>query len=216
MFVFLDADAYPAPDWLENIVRAYEKGHMAGGGSIELPDSQENVLLARAQYYLQFNEFMPFGAERIKRFVPSCNMFCDRELFRKTGGFPAIRASEDVLFGLAVSRITSLWFVPEARVYHIFSEDRQRFRNNQKLLGKYVCIYRKETSDSIIYKGLVPAVLLPVFLCVKLARIVSRVVKARRFSGLFTALPAFLEGLAFWSAGFLRGCLEKESGEVNR
>jgi len=209
ILAFIDADAYPAHDWLEHIVIAREEGRMVGGGSISLSDLQKNKPIALAQYYLQFNEYKPVGSDRIKKFVVGCNMFCDKELFRKTGGFPEIRAGEEVMFGLKISKVAELWFIPEAKVYHIFRESWKEFLKNQVLLGKYACIYRREYYDNFIYKGIMPLILFPGFLCIKLFRISSRISKAGRCHvyRFIMSLPVFLIGLLFWSIGFMKGCL---------
>ncbi|MFH1644888.1 MAG: glycosyltransferase family 2 protein, partial [Candidatus Omnitrophota bacterium] len=131
--IFLDADASPDKDWFKNFFRAYSLGVKAGGGGISLAYSQRNNLLAKTQYYLQFNEYIPKGSIRVKQFVPSCNMFCEKGLFMEIGGFPKIRASEDVLFGLNLSKRSKMFFVPNARVHHIFRQSFKEFFHNQIL-----------------------------------------------------------------------------------
>jgi GT2 family glycosyltransferase len=155
---------------------------------------------------------MCIGDDRVKSFVPSCNMFCDRELFQKVGGFPEIRAAEDVLFGLKASKVSQLWFLPKVKVYHIFRKDWAGFLKNQMLLGRYVSIYRKSYYDSFIYKGIMPLVLFPVFLFIKLFRIILRIFLSgwHHISRFMIASPVFLIGLLFWSAGFIKGCIIKE------
>lgn len=209
ILAFLDADAYPAYDWLENIVKAYENGCKVGGGGIKLPDFQKNKPIALAQYYLQFNEYICSGNDRIKNFVPSCNMFCDRTLFQKAGGFPEIRAAEDVLFGLQVNKISRLWFLPNLKAYHIFRESWKRFLENQMLLGRYVSVYRKKYYNSFIYKGVMPLMLFPAFLCLKSLRMILRIFQAGRYHiySFTMVIPVFFVGLLFWSIGFIKGCI---------
>jgi hypothetical protein len=123
-----------------------------------------------------------------------------------------MRASEDVLFGYKVSDIERMWFIPEARIYHIFREDKKAFQQNQKLLGEYIIKYRRKRSKRLIYRGLFPVLLLPAFLLVKCLRISTRVAKAgfKYFVDLLMSLPLFLYGLLFWAVGFYKGCSEKE------
>jgi len=52
---FIDADAYPADDWVERVLDAYSKGTRVGGGSYLVPPFQRDNKLAVAQYYLEFN-----------------------------------------------------------------------------------------------------------------------------------------------------------------
>jgi len=217
LLLFLDADTYPASDWLEKILEAYEKGYMVGGGGIALPDFQENSFLARAQYYLQSNEYLPCGKDKIKKFVPACNMFCDRELFNSLGGFPEIRAAEDVLFGLNASKRAQLLFVPEAKVYHIFNENWQRFIKNQKLLGRYIYLYRKQYYNNFMYKGVISIVLFPVIFCIKLLRIMLRIFQAgwHHIYHFIITIPIFLVGLLSWSIGFIGGCLSEGNSKID-
>lgn len=211
ILAFIDSDAYPAEDWVENIVRSYKAGCKVGGGSIVLPDFQKNNLIARAQYYLEFNEYISGGTKRVKKkFVPSCNMFCDSRLFKDIGGFPEIRAAEDVLFGLKAAEKADLYFVPDVKVYHVFIKNWIGSLKNQMLLGKYVYIYRRKHYGGFLYNRAVSFILTPAFVCIKLLRIVSRLWKEGSHIYYFLmVLPLFLTGLIFWSTGFMKGCLDR-------
>lgn len=216
ILAFIDSDAYPGHNWIENIEKAYENGCMVGGGGLEIPDFQKKKAIALAQYYLQFNEYIAVGSDRIKKFVPSCNMFCDKKLFHKVAGFPEIRAAEDVLFGLNVGKITPLWFVPEAKVFHIFRKDWKSVLKNQMILGKYISVYRKRYYNSFIYKGVMPIILFPGFLCIKLFRIILRISQAgwHHVYHFVMVFPAFLLCLLFWGIGFIGGCLNNRNENV--
>lgn len=212
LLVFIDADAYPAPDWLERIWKAYLRGHLIGGGSIEPAPFQKQDPLSMAQYFLQFNSFMPVGGEKDVSFVTSCNLFCERGLFREIGGFPATRAAEDVLFCL--KNAGGVWFIPQAVVYHIFRDDPVKVYMNQKLLGKYVFIYRKIFYGGILYKSPVPIMLFPAALAVKITRMVFRIVSAGggRAQAFLKSLRFFIKGLFYWSAGYIEGCRGAHAG----
>ena len=212
ILVFLDSDVIPSQQLLEHILNAYEKGCLVGGVGVDIPEFQISNLVALAQYYLQFNEYLPTGEKRKKPFLPSCNLFCDKDLFYKAGKFPEMRASEDVVFGLNISKFADIWFIPESKVWHIFREKWKDFLNNQKLLGKYISIYRKRNSCRFIYRGIFPVLLSPLFLFAKYARIVPRIINAGlnhiyRFVKVF---PIFSIGLLFWMIGFVQGCSTKE------
>lgn len=207
LLCFLDSDAYPAPDWIEKILEAHASGVRAGGGSYRLPDFQEDMIIPRAQYFLEFNEFFDVGQPRKKIMLPSCNLFCERELFLEVGGFPEIRASEDTLFGLLVNQKTRLTFFPDIAIYHIFREHKDHYYSNQKLIGMYIFIYRKYIYDSVYYRGLLPYFLLPGFILIKLTRIVFRIAKSgkMRLKYFFPTSMQFLAGLFYWSKGFWKG-----------
>lgn len=213
VFAFVDSDAWIAPDWQKEINQAFSEGRRVGGGRVCLPSSQRGHCLATAQLYLQFNEFIQVGLPQERKIVPSVNIYCDRELFQQTGGFPNIRASEDVLFCLSFESVEKIWLIPQARCFHNFREDWQSFKSNQILLGKYICLYRKQSFDHWIYKGITPALLLPFFLGIKVTRMVARIWKVgpdhrKSFLG---SLNIFLTGLFYWSIGFLKGCFGSQA-----
>ncbi len=212
ILAFIDSDAYANPDWIEKILLASEKGCRVGGGAILLPPEQRERALALVQYFLQFNEFMGGALRRVVRFAPSCNLFCERKLFEEVGGFPEIRAAEDVLFGLSVSKVTPFYFDPAIRVWHIFSETWERCRTNQVLLGEYMLAYRKVYFQTWFYQGIWPLLFLPAYIALKFIRIVNRVSrfedKALRWS-FFRHLPVFLAGLFFLAWGFAGACFKK-------
>jgi glycosyltransferase involved in cell wall biosynthesis len=209
ILVFFDADVYPDDLCFKKIIDAYNNGCMVGGGSIAIPSFQKGKVIPLAQYYLQFNEYIPFGKSREKKFVPSCNMFCDKELFKKIGGFPEIRASEDVLFGLNANKITKVWFIPDAKVYHIFRENLKCFLKNQILLGEHIIYYRKIYYKSFVYNGVFPIFLFPFILIFKLSRIIYRIFNSGYYHirNFLKSSPLFLLGLIFWSYGFIKGSI---------
>ena len=207
LLCFLDSDAYPSPDWIEKILGFYAKGVRAGGGSYRIPPFQEDMIIPRAQYFLEFNEFFDVGEPRPKMMLPSCNIFCERKLFFEVGGFPEIRASEDTLFGLLINQRTRLMFFPDLFIYHIFREQKEHYYNNQALIGMYIFIYRKYIYNSVYYRGILPYLLLPGFIFIKLVRIVVRIVKSRkmRLKYFLPTSAQFLIGLFYWTRGFWKG-----------
>lgn len=213
ILAFIDSDAYAAEDWLGRITTAYREGCKVGGGAILLPDFQRNSKFSVVQYFLQFSEYQDFGNRRIIRFSPSCNLFCENEIFIKIGGFPEIRASEDVLFGLKVSDAMPYYFDPQVRAYHVFSNDKARFYRNQKLLGKYIIHYRRlYYKKHWIYKGLMPVLLLPLFTLIKFIKILRNVMIGGNWHyrlSFFKYLHLIAAGLFCWALGFAEGCFEK-------
>lgn len=209
---FIDSDAYPADDWIEKILEACEQGLKAGGGSYLLPDFQEKHKLAVAQYYLEFNEFIDTGKPRIKKLFPTCNLFCSRQLFEKVGGIPEIRASEDTLFGLKVSEVENMMFLPDVKVSHIFRENLEHCLNNQMLIGKYIYVYRKSYySPAYLKRAFIPF-LYPLMMFVKFIRIFRRIIISgpKHWRKFFWSFPLFFKGLSAWGKGFKQGSQEYE------
>lgn len=209
LLCFIDSDVILEEHWLDNILDAYDTGCLAGSGSVSTPRFQENMPIAPAQLYLQFNESLNSGVNRIIPMVAACNMFIDKNLFQELGGFPKIRAAEDTLLCLSIRKITPIWLIPGARSFHIFRENYQAYFSNQMMLGKYILIYRRKTYPHWFYKGCWPALLLPGFLLVKLFRMNRRIASAggEHVVPYLKSIPLFMLGLFFWAAGFLQAAL---------
>jgi glycosyltransferase involved in cell wall biosynthesis len=214
---FIDSDAYPMDDWIERILEAYSNGIRVGGGSYLVPEFQRDNRVAVAQYYLEFSEYIGTGKPRLKRIVPTCNMFCEKLLFDRVGGIPEIRASEDVLFCLHVGKFEKLVFFPEVKVYHIFRESLDHFLTNQILLGKYIFVYRKRYYNSRYLDRPYFSVLFPVFLGIKFLRICSRVAYAgpAHWGRFVRSAPLFFKGLRYWGKGLSQGSKEYDSFKDN-
>jgi glycosyltransferase involved in cell wall biosynthesis len=215
VLAFIDSDAFPAPDWLERLNAALAAGARVGGGAIVLPEFQRHSALPVAQYFLQFNEFIDAGPRRTMRFAPAANLFCEKALFDQVGGFPELRASEDVLFGLKVGEVAPFWFEPELKVHHIFREGVKPFLDNQRMLGKYIFVYRAEQA-----KGRFPwsypwgVALLPAIAAAKGVRIAGRVARRPRpdLWWRFVAYsPWFARGFWHWCRGFAEAARESAS-----
>jgi O-antigen biosynthesis protein len=212
LLCFVDSDIYLDEHWLENILKAYGSGCLAGGGCVSVADFQQNSKLALAQFYLQLNGYLESGRMRTMQMVPACNIFIKRELFEKAGRFPDLRASEEVILCLKLGEFTKVWFVPKARCFHIFRESYGSFLKNQMMLGKYIIVYRRMIFNKWYYKGLWPVLLLPVFVLIKITMIKCRIFKAgwEHYKKFIISSPLFLCGLWYWVIGFWQGCFSKE------
>jgi glycosyltransferase involved in cell wall biosynthesis len=211
LLVFLDSDVILEPDYVSKVVGYFRTGHSAGFGAIDIPDFQANKALPLAQYYLQLNEYLPRGGIRMMPFVSGCNNFCSREIFDAIGGYPEVRASEDVLFGIKVRERTPIWFFPDVHVAHVFREEWPGFKRNQELLGKYVAKYRTEASRSIAFRKPFPYLLYPAFLGAKLLRIVPRILVAGPGHALrlLRVFAIFFVGLCYWTNGFVKEATDR-------
>jgi glycosyltransferase involved in cell wall biosynthesis len=207
LLVFIDSDAFPSDGWLKKIIQAYSSGWKAGGGGYRVPEFQLQNKVALAQYYLEFGEYIPVGRPTIKKLLPSCNLFCDRTLFHSVKGFPRIRASEDSLFGLTLSKHSPLFYIPDACVFHIFREDEKHFLNNQFLIGRYIYVYRKHFYNSFYLDGLFFYFFLPAMFMVKLMIVLRRVWKGglRHMRLFMWSWGYFWKGLLAWTKGFFSG-----------
>ena len=206
---FLDSDVVPASDWPERVDEARAAGCRAGGGALRIPPDQRRTPIAAAQYFLQFNEFVPAGRRRVVRFVPSANLFCEHKLFSELGGFPELRASEDVVFGLRVSEREKVWFDPAILADHVFRTAAAAVAQNQEMLGRYVYRQRAEQAPgSFPMNGAWPRLLWPAIAAAKGARIGGRVARTMQpalWGSFALGLPGFAFGLWHWGRGFAAG-----------
>ncbi len=217
ILAFIDADAFVERNWLKIIKENYQKGVKLASGSILLPDFQKTKRIAVAEHFLEFNEFMTAPKRLRKKIIPSCNMFCDKKLFIKLGGFPVIETSllfksEDVLFSLKASRFTDVYFIPELRAYHICRDTFKKYLKNQMLLGYSNLIFRSIAYKKNVYYGLVPLFLIPFIMIVKAFRILRRILKTKDISRVlkfFSVLDLFMLGLISWGWGFGRASFSK-------
>jgi len=211
--VFIDSDVAVTAQWSRKIADYFSAGGLAGAGSVTIPPHQRKSLLPLGQLYLQFNEFLDTAPRQVKPFAPSCNLFCTRAVFDAAGGFPSIRASEDVLFCLKLSRLADLVFLPEARVCHIFREQFAPFVKNQVLLGRYVNIYRRSINPAAFYlSGFGALLAAPAVTLIKFLRIVSRIAGSNQSHRMafLRSFPVFLYGLLCWAYGFIQGGFSDE------
>jgi hypothetical protein len=123
-----------------------------------------------------------------------------------------MRASEDVMLCLKIGESDQVWFVPEARCFHIFRESVSSYINNQKVLGQYIIVYRRKIYHKWYYRGLWPVVLLPTFLLIKTIRIKIRVFRSgsEHTKKYLLSSPLFALGLWYWAVGFIQGCFSRE------
>lgn len=214
ILAFLDSDAFVDRDWLYLIKTNYDSGILFASGSIAFAEFQKTNQIAMAEYFVEFWRYMTSGGIRKKAFVPSCNIFCDKRVFNKAGGFPEVNAKcEDSLFCKKVNKITDIYFIPEIKCYHICRDELKYFCRNLELLGCGNIVYRRIVYKSLLYRGIVPLLLIPVILLVKLSRVILRILKLgnREYAFLFIkVLPFILLGLLFWGFGFAKGVCKDE------
>lgn len=207
LLVFIDSDAYPAPRWLSKISCAYAQGWLIGGGGYLIPDFQKDNKIALSQYYFEFGEFLPFGEERIRPIVPSCNLFCDRKFFLKIGGFPEIRAAEDSLFCLTASKQAKLIFIPGACMYHIFRENLDDALRNLYLIGKHGYIFHKNYYNRLSLRKPAFYGLLPLLAIYKFLLRLSLIFRIHRshYKSFIKSFRYFFKANNAWFKGFIAG-----------
>jgi mycofactocin glycosyltransferase len=129
MLVFLDADCFPAPGWLERLLAAHAGGVAVVGGSLDLPAGLP--AMARYDYYCGwYHVHSRRPAGEVPNHPPG-NLSVARDVFTRTHGFseqqPVAYAHEELAWQAEVRRAGErILFDPAATVFHY---NRPGFRN---------------------------------------------------------------------------------------
>ena len=131
LIAFTDADAVPAPDWLDELERALapELDGVAGAILNGAPSSR----LATADYLLEFSDWLP------SRRLPllhgaTCNLLLRRSVL--DGGFPEeLWPGEDTVVTFGLGSSGRLAFAPRAQVHHAGRKTLRGFLRHQRQLG---------------------------------------------------------------------------------
>jgi GT2 family glycosyltransferase len=119
IFLLLDADCIPRPDWLARHHARHASGEMIVGGAVAL----EGVnYWAQSDNVSMFHEFVPELPAGPRFLLPTLNLSVRREVFAAAGGldesFPGA-AAEDADWTVRIRRAGyRLWFDPAAIVAH--------------------------------------------------------------------------------------------------
>lgn len=125
---FLDDDAYPASNWLDEAVKNFSDPDVAAvGGPAVTPPTEEFSRMASGLIYESFAVSGNFRYRYLrakKRFVddyPSCNFLVRKDIFKQLGGFKTnFWPGEDTILCLEVTRRLSKKIVydPAVLVFH--------------------------------------------------------------------------------------------------
>jgi GT2 family glycosyltransferase len=119
LFLFLDADCIPDPDWLAAHRERQAAGEAVVGGSVALSGSN---YWAQSDNVSMFHDFVPEHAPGARRLLPTLNLSVRRQVWEQVGdldeSFPGA-AAEDADWTLRMGRAGfRLFFEPAARVAH--------------------------------------------------------------------------------------------------
>lgn len=91
LLVFIDADCWPHPNWLEHGVQAMNENKKIIGGEVEIIKAEQPTAVALYQYLTGFDQENNIAS---KNFSATANLFCTRAQFDSIGPF-----SEELLSG---------------------------------------------------------------------------------------------------------------------
>jgi GT2 family glycosyltransferase len=119
IFLLLDADCIPRPDWLARHLARHQAGEQVVGGAVDLQGSN---YWAQSDNVSMFHEFVPQHPPGPRFLLPTLNLSLRREVFEAVGGmdesFPGA-AAEDADWTIRIRRAGyRLFFDPTAVVAH--------------------------------------------------------------------------------------------------
>ncbi len=206
ILAFIDSDAYAAPDWIDQVVRAASLGCDLVCGAID--NANPDSAVARAEQLLMFSEFLTETPERPMWFALSGNLVMPRSTYEQFGPFVEVRAAEDLLFSrrlvLAGGRIV---FAPAMRVAHDNRRRLSPYLRNQIVLGRYTAMARRAVPFDDSSSRLLFLALLPVAPAAKIVKIAWRLARwcPRQLLALVRSFPLVLLGACAYGIGQLQG-----------
>ncbi|MEM3154897.1 MAG: glycosyltransferase [Candidatus Woesearchaeota archaeon] len=202
ILAFIDADCVADEKWLQFILESHRLHDVVGG---KIANGNSSRLSGWSIYLCEFGEFSG-GKKRLLYSVPSCNISYKRIIFKKYGGFPETRTSEDTVFNARIRE--KVLFDPKMVVYHINRTDLPSIFDT--------CIKLGYGSASARRTALLPGsflvdmpYLIPLLFPYRLLLIIGRAIRSNNVTMLLLSSPLIFLNLLAWNLGFFKGALEK-------
>ena len=171
VIIFIDDDAYPAPDFLDKLDQAFANDStVAVGGPAITPAHNSFKQKVSGAVFLSAlsggcpERYVPLGEQRYVDDWPSVNLSVRRSAFEQVGGFDSSYwPGEDTLFCLDLIKKTGqkILYLPDAIVWH---HRREGFMRHMKQVGAYGLhrghFARKFPETSRKFKYFIPTMLL--------------------------------------------------------
>jgi glycosyltransferase involved in cell wall biosynthesis len=215
----LDADVYPGPEWLAELVAAYERTGEVIVGALGCHGSR---LRDRGIHLCKFAKFLPGGVPRVIDTAPTASLLVARADFERAGGLRGGRYLADVTLGralLAAGR--QLLFVGTAVAAHHHTQSFRAFLSERYLRG---ALFGTMRSGWLSGRGeialFLAASLLPVRLMKIAGHVLGHAIRGRQLAALLVTFPIVLAGHAAWLAGesvsYARALFSPSPGHVVR
>ena len=134
LLVFTDPDCVAAPDWLERLLAAHERGHDVVVGAMDLIGSS---LFELTVHLCKFAHWLPGGAEGPRHIAPTANVLYTRTAWNAIGAFRGDSFSSDTLHSWRASSLGYVpWFEPTAVVSHVHGGSFRSFLHERRVRGK--------------------------------------------------------------------------------
>jgi glycosyltransferase involved in cell wall biosynthesis len=199
VIAFLDADAVPEQNWLDELDDALVPGLDAVAGAVL--NGTPRSAVGTAGFLLEFSSWLPDGSRTIDHGA-SCNLLVRREALEGEGGFlDDLWPGEDTVLTVPFARRRGLGFAPNARVRHVNRTGLREFLRHQRRLGASfaaVCAH-VDVKHRWIARGRSWALL---SVPLRLAAVAARLRRNPREAAAATrVLPLLVLGLAAWAVG---------------
>ena len=200
-----DADCIAAPDWVERVVRAHERGGAVIGGAVEVANPE--CFAGWGYYFAEFHRWRPGGEARPIDEVPGCCLSFTREAFARWGPFLEGTYSSDTAFQWRMARDGQRpRFDPSIRVAHRNPEGLGGSLRHGVFHGRQFARVRAAQQSLGRPRLLLSAASAPLLPAVLFARTVLGVARNRTYAGRFALTwPVTLAQLSAWSCGELLG-----------
>lgn len=207
LLVFLDADAVPAPDWLDRLASSLTPGTDAVAGAILNGTPWHPI--GTAGYLLEFSDWLPRRRAKVAHGA-SANLLVRKAAFDAAGGFAEdLFPGEDTVLTFRIGQRGRLGFAPDAGVHHLNRTSWREFVLHQRRLGAAfagVCD-RTAFPHRWVSRPLVAPLAAPLRLAAlarRVARSPAEAVQAVAF------LPLLVAGSGAWAAGVARHTLTRQ------
>lgn len=117
IFLFLDADCLPAPDWIERHVHQHEQGNRVVGGAVTFGSRN---YLQLADNVSAFHDLLPFTQRGPRPYLATANLSVRRSVVEKAGQMePHLNRAHDLEWTVRFRAFDyTLYFEPQAVVFH--------------------------------------------------------------------------------------------------
>ncbi len=144
LLAFTDADCIPSPDWLSELVKAFDLEAIGSAGGPHLAPPQSNDFQRSVERFLKLasplTDFYKQGSNQVRptSHNPLCNVAYRRDLFNRLGGFREdLFPGEDVEMDLRVKKAGfKIMYVPHALVFHHRPESISQWRKVMHAYGR--------------------------------------------------------------------------------
>jgi glycosyltransferase involved in cell wall biosynthesis len=200
LIVSADADVYPHPDWLAQLVSEYDASGQVIVGALGCHGRRLRDL---GMHFCKFAKFLPAGEVRAIDTSPTGNLLVARADFERAGGMHGERYLADVELGRTLQALgRELRFCPRAVVDHHDTQSIVAFLRDRYVRGK---MFGQMRTSWLSKRSRIALYLVASILPIRLARIAAltwRHCAAANMTGLFLlSSPLALAGHATWLAG---------------